>query len=61
LSRDVIPQKRESSLVTVFWTPAFAGVTAYGSFSVSSKSYNPLVVFSPFSLLLFSFYLSPCA
>ena len=28
-------RKQESSLFRVFWTPAFAGVTANGSFSAS--------------------------
>ena len=26
------PRRRESSLSKVFWTPAFAGVTAWGTF-----------------------------
>jgi hypothetical protein len=32
------PQRRESSLYKGFWTPAFAGVTAWGTFYEAIKT-----------------------
>jgi hypothetical protein len=35
------PRKRESSKFKEFWTPAFAGVTVFGPFTISSITEIP--------------------
>jgi hypothetical protein len=48
------PQRRESSLYKGFWTPAFAGVTAWGTFYEAIKP-EPLWVSSVSVIRTFEF------